>query len=243
MKTLVVNGNKYSCPEKWDEVTLRMQVKLTQDTDKIKDNGLKKLSILSGYAGIPLDELKRTKLNDLQELFSAIAFINEPMPETMITEFDFKGSHYHCGQNIVEMEFQDFVSIENTLQETSGNTTTALPIILAVMCKKKLPNGQLETIDDYDVIKRSEEFKDLPLTIANSLSLFFYHSEKVYTNLLGSYSNPNVMVESQIQEVEGMLKQLAGRGLFMRLLSGILRICLKSIRRKQRKLFTSIASK
>lgn len=270
MKTITFNNKKYICPEKWDEVTLKMQMKVSEDTDKISIEELKKFAILSGYCGIPIDELKKAKLTDLTDLFKAISFINQPLQEKPIIEFDFNGKHYYCGQNLIDMEFQDFISIENTLHDNSGHTYTSLPTILAIMCKQKkkiyknkysgeilhiIPitiekkkdveetDGILETIDDYDVLQRAKEFEDLPLPIAHNLSLFFSASVRLYSNLFQLYSKPETLkeaMEKQVESVESTLKKLDGKGLLTKCVAGILRIYLKSIRKKLDRHFTSI---
>jgi len=35
MKTIELNSKKYKCPESWEEITLRQQIKVSADTDKI----------------------------------------------------------------------------------------------------------------------------------------------------------------------------------------------------------------
>jgi len=242
MKQIELNGKKYRVPENWNEVTLAMQIKVSQDTDKISIEGLKKFAILSGYAGIPIDIIKKANLAELTQLFKSIEFINNDIEDKPIIEFDFNGKHYYCGQNLVDMEFQDFISIENTITEYSGNTYAALPVILAIMCKQKRENGILESIDDYDVKQRAKEFESLPITTAHNLSLFFSNSVKLLSETIPSFLNPEVekvVIQNQINEIEIMLKELAGKGWLTRCASGILRYSLKYIKRQQRKHYTS----
>jgi hypothetical protein len=239
MKKILLNSKEYNCPESFNEVTLKQQIQVSRDTEKINNDMLKKMAILSGYANIEVSELKKIKISELTSFFKLVSFINEPLDEKTVIEFDFNGSHYYCGQNIVDMEFQDFISIENALQQTSGNTYNALPVILAVMCKKMKADGKLESLDDYDLMKRSVEFENLPITIAHGLSLFFYNNAIIFTNLTGLFSNPQKLVEIRIQEVNNILKKLVGKGLLIRFVNLILRYCLKSIKRQQDKLYTS----
>lgn len=242
MKIITLNYKKYRCPTSWDEVTLKNQMKVSDDDKAITIPELKKFAILSGYSGIPIEELKKSKLSELQELFKAIEFINIPIHEKQINEFDFNNNHYYIGQNIVDMEFQDFISIENTLSEYSGNTYNALPIILAIMCKKK-KDGILESIDDYDIMKRAKEFEELPLIIAHNLSLFFSQVIAIYNSNFQSFLNPEVqrlIMQKQIESVESTLKKLDGKGLLTRCVTGILRHCLKYIKRQQDKHYISI---
>ena len=46
MKTITLNNKKYICPEKWSDVTLKMQMKVSEDTEKITIDELKKFAIL-----------------------------------------------------------------------------------------------------------------------------------------------------------------------------------------------------
>jgi len=242
MKQIKLNGKSYSCPESWDEVTLKQQMQVTADSDRIELEQLKKFAILSGYAGIPIQELKRAKIQDLTQLFKAIEFLNIDMPSTPLIEFDFNGKHYYCGQNLIEMEFQDFISIENAIAETSGQTYNAMPTILAIMCKQKHANGALESLDEYDVVARAKEMEALPISIAHGLSLFFSTSEKIYSTISLLFLNPESqkeLVMKQIDSAENTLKELAGRGLLTRLRNGILRYWLKSTRRQLNSRFTS----
>jgi len=243
MKDIELSGKKYTIPTDWSEVTLKQQIKVNSDMEKITIEEMKKFAILSGYANIPIEELKRAKLVDITKLFNVVKFINNPLPEKMIVEFDFNGKHYYCGQNLIDMEFQDFISIENAIEANSGNTFNALPTILAIMCKQKKENGTLESIDDYDIIARAKEFEELPLTIAHNLSVFFYHSVAMYSNFSQLFSTPENLkqvMEKQLQSVENTLKKLDGKGLLTRCVRGILRYYIRYIRRNWRKHYTSI---
>jgi len=234
MKTISLNGKQYDCPQRWEDVTLKQQMQVSVDVQKIVIEELKRFAILSGYCNIPIDELRHAKLQEVQKVFENMAFVNTPLPEKPLMEFDFKDSHYYCGQNLVEMEFQDFISIENTLQDYSGNTQLALPTILAIMCKRMKPNGLLESIDDYDINKRSFEFMELPVTTAHQLSLFFSLNEKLFSQLIPSFSiqqNQEAILQKQIEEVESTLKELDGKGWLMRCVTGILRYSLKYTKR------------
>jgi hypothetical protein len=244
MKTIKLNGKEYDCPTSWQNVTLKQQMQVSVDSDKIEIEELKKFAILSGYAGIPIQELKRAKISELTQLFKSIEFLNKDLPSTPVTEFDFNGNHYYVGQNLIEMEFQDFISIENAIQQTSGNTYQALPTIMAIMCKTKKDNGVLESLDEYDVKARAKEFLDIPITIAHGLSLFFSTSVSLSSTIFQLFSNPESqkeLVMNQINSAETTLKELDGKGWLTRLQTGILRYWLKSTKRQLNKHFTSTA--
>ncbi len=239
MKKIKIDNVEYSCPTSWDDVTLKQQIQVSKVSDSIENESLKKIAILSGYANIPYEVLKKTKLSELNDLFKHIKFINKPLPTTPITDFEFRGEHFYVGQVLIEIEFQDYISIENILQQYKDNTYEALPTVIAVMAKRKKADGSFESLDDYDVVDRAKQFENLPLTTANRMSVFFYNNEKLSQIALKLYSNPSLLVEMRINEVLNILKQSDGKGWLTKCAYGILRIYIKFIRRKLLKHFTS----
>lgn len=239
MKKIKIKKVEYSCPENWHEITLRQQLEVSKLNEKYTGEIDRKLAILSAYANIPMDILKTEKIDRMVELFNCIKFISEDLPHVQLIEFDFNGKHYYTGQNLLESEFQDFISIQNAIESYSGDTFNALPIIIAIMAKQKKADGTLESLDDYDVHKRAEEFMDLPITTANSIAFFFASSIRLQENLIQFYSNPKELAMKQIEEVENILKKQDGQAWHIRLLYGILRRYIKSIKKDVDKSFTS----
>jgi len=242
MKTITIDKQKYIIPESWEDVTLRQQMRVNEYTAKYTNESIKEVAILAAYANIPVDVLNKSKITEMRKLFKHFDFINTELPDKPIVEFDFNGSHYYCGQNLMDAEFQDFISIENLMVQYSGQTQNALPYILAIMCKCKKADGMLESISDYDVMKRGEEFHDLPITVAHQLSLFFSISETMFTKIIPLSSSPEALqaiVQNQIDTLESIAKELAGKGLLMKCVAGILRYCIKYIKKKYKTLYTS----
>ena len=107
---------------------------------------------------------------------------------------------------------------------------------------KKVPNKISETIDDYDILTRAKEFESLPISLAHSMSLFFSQIVGLYTNLTLLFSNQEsnqALIQKQIDIVENMLKKQDGKGWLTRCATGLLRIYIKSIKRKLHRLYTS----
>ncbi len=239
MKTIRINKVEYQVPQSWHEVTLGKQMEVSKLDNKYTNPVDRKLAILSAYANIPMNILKAEKIDRMIELFNTISFISTDIPSQQLIEFDFKGHHYYCGQNLIESEFQDFISIQNAIESHSGSTYLALPVIVAVMCKRKKADGTLESIDDYDVMQRAREFMDLPIPIANGLVFFFASSIRLQENLSQFYSNPKELVMKQIEEAENIVRKQDGQAWHTRLLNGILRSYIKSIKKDVDKYFTS----
>lgn len=239
MKQIQFNNKKYECPTSWDEVTLEQQIKVSKDSALFTHDATKKVAILSGYMGIEAEELRKADVRKVAPMFTHLQFLSEPIPDKLVGEFKFKGDTYHVSQNLIEQEFQDFVSLENIMNDTEGNIMEALPYIVAILAKKVKEDGSFESMDDYDVEKRAEEFRKLPISIANGISVFFCTNESLSTVTTLLSSNPNQIVQAKVNEVLTTLKPQAGMGLPMRLLTGIMRRYLRYIKRLSEKHFTS----
>jgi len=243
MKTITFNNKKYKCPTSWDEITLEQQIKVSKDTEHFKTDTTKRIALISGYLGIDVDEVRKSDVKTIAPLFKHLSFLNTPIPEEPQHEFMFKGEKYYVAQNLVMQEFQDFVSLENILHDTKDNVMEALPYILAILAKRKKDNDEFESIDDYDVEQRAELFKQLPISIANGIAVFFYASESLSMAISQLSSNQNQAIQRKADEVLSTLKPQRGQGLFTRWLIGMLRIYMKFIKRRATKYFTSIQRK
>jgi hypothetical protein len=243
MKKITIGNKQYDCPTSWFDITISQQLAVSRDSDAIENDVLKKLAIISGYCNIPLATLKRLHMDELPPLFKHIEFINTPIPEAPVSEFDFKGGHYYVAQNLFEIEFQDFISIENALQENSGHTYQALPMLLAIMCKQKKEDGTLETINDYSLQERCADFYSLPISIANGLAFFLSTSVNLYKMASQLYSKPEALMEAAILSLKDMQNPRAGKGLLTRCVNGIWRYWIKYIQRKLRRHYISTPAK
>ena len=241
MKKFKLNQKEYDCPQNWSEVTLAMQIKVSEDAAKIINNeSLQRIALISGYANIPIEELKKTPVTQIQKLFKYLSFINEPLPTNPITEFEFKGEKYYVIDSIINQQFQDWVSIETAFQNHKDEPYKAMPLVLAILAKRK---G--ETLDDYDLIKRAKEFEELPLTIVEPLRVFFSTIGKASLILtqLSLKENQETIINNKLKELKSIVNKQVGGGLFMKFQIGILKLWIKFFERKLRKYFNTIHSK
>ena len=243
MKTIQFNNNKYQCPQSWSEVSLEKQIKVTKDSEIFKTEATKRIALLSGYIGIDPDEMRKADIKKIMPMFNHLQFLKEPVPEKLVSEFVFKNETYYVAQNLITQEFQDFVSLENIMNDTKGSVLESLPYIIAILAKRKKESGEFESMDDYDVEERALEFKQLPISIANGIAVFFYSSEKLSTITTQLYSNPVNLIQVKAKEVLDTMKPQDGQGLLIRWLTGLSRSYIMSIKRNAEKYFTSTPAK
>lgn len=243
MKTLMWKDRKIDIPTKWEEITLKQQIQVSTDSEQYTNETTKKLALISGYCGIPVQEIKRATPDEVAPLFQHMKFLAEPIPEKPLMEFEFRGEKYYVIQNLAKQEFQDFISLEAALSNENNDTYKALPTIIAIMAKRKKANGETESLDDYDVEERAKVFEELPISIANGIGVFFYHNVKVSTMASQLFSKPEKGIAMKVREVENSLNRSAGGGLLHRLLRGILKIYLRFLKRNVKSLLGSTPSK
>lgn len=241
MKTIQLHNIKYKVPTSWSEVTLAQQLKVSEDAAKIIDNPtLQKISLLSGYCNIPLQVLKESPVDKIAPLFKHIGFINEPLPTKPITEFTFKGHKYTVAETMMKNQFQDWVSIETAFSMHKEDSYNAIPLVIAVLAKK-----EGETLDDFNLEERAEEFKQLPMTIVEPLKVFFSLIEVASsaTIQLSLKENQEAILKGKLTELKSTLNRQVGGAWWQRLLRWTLRRWVKSLEPKLISSLTSTPSK
>lgn len=243
MKTIQFNKEKYNIPTSWDDVSLRMQMEVS--TISHQEKYIRTLGLLAGYTGIPVEDLKTAKVNELERVMKHLAFIADEIPAEPVMEFDYKGQHYTVPPTMLEQEFQDYVAIQTAIAEHQNNQWLVTPFILAVMCKRG--DGE-ESIDDFDIRQRAKEFEDIPIRIANGVASFFLSNLLAYKSIMMS-SSPEVLTETvyaKINELNLSLSQLRkqrGGNLLIRLWVMTLRKYTKYLSKNWEKSFNLQQSK
>lgn len=238
MKEITFNEKQYSIPENWNEVTLRMVIKTSELDEFIADAPI--ISIIGGYTGIEITELKTSKVQDVQEIMTLLDFIYIPYEPLPRTRFIYKDIEYHINENIEETEFQDWVSTQTTLYQYKDNPALGLHKLIAILCKR---DG--ETLDDYNVNERAEEFLDLPMTIARDIECFFLHSLRALnaiTLLYSSIPDQVQLVLHRFSELNAIMKQRqVERGWYSptRFVIGIYRLYLNYLKHDLEKYFNT----
>lgn len=215
MKKIIFNNKTYDCPESWRDISLKMQVEahnLSQNEKYVKAVG-----VLSAYTKIPVEDLKKAKTPMLMEVMKNIAFINKPVSEEPLFEFEYKGEKYNILESVTKNQFQDYISLQTVVNMYKDDNWKQLSYIIAIMAKK-----QGETLDDYDIEERAKYFEDIDVETLTRVSAFFLKSKKAL-NLITVFSSPQIqaiLVEDKLKDLKNTLsrlKVLRGGNLLIRL--------------------------
>lgn len=231
MLTQKFNNKDYSIPTEWSDITVKMVIDSNQLIDILEDAPT--IVVLSTYTGIPLKELKLSKKFEVEEILSTMAFIAEDYKPVPRTEFIFNDEKYSCELDIVDQNFEDWVSIQTCLSNTKAEPYRALPRLLAIYCKK---DG--ETLSDFNLDERSKLFEGVSITIAKDIEAFFLTSLVAYKSVMWAYSTQDIQKElmlDKLNELRNTLKQQkvhSGMSFGMRLRIGYYQICLWWVRNR-----------
>ncbi len=237
MTTIKVHDTEYDIPTSWYDVTVKQEIEIEQLKDR--DEQFRYLHRTSVYTGIPIPILKKMNINQINAVNSLMKFLFTPIPkEETITTFEFKGHTYYLMDSIIAGETQDFLSNEGVIKHFKDNPEKALPYIIAVVAKRK---G--ESLENYDVWKRGEEFLELPYPIAKSIWFFFAHIGTLLSiDTQRFLLLQDKVLEAQLNYSESTLKGLDGLPLYKRLLRTILLSYSRSLNKSWKTFLTSTQS-
>jgi hypothetical protein len=224
MEVIKVNDKKYNIPTEWNDITIGMQV--MQSRFKQSDSRLYAAHFVNTYTGIPVEILKRMKVDDFKAILMKLKFLTSTKVEdNSVNFFEHKGIKYNVLSSLEKAETQDFLSIESLLQEFKDNQVEAMPYIIAILAKK--PN---ESLDDYDVMERGREFMDLPYPMVAGIWVFFCQLGRISVINSPQFSNlQRVLIQQSLNYTENTLRKRAGLGLLKRLLKATLLLYIRYI--------------
>lgn len=196
MKTITIGNTSFNIPTSWDEITLQQQ--LTVERLAVEHPEFKSLAVLAGYLQVEIDLIKKLHINDVKLLLNELIFTSTPIDNKTVTEFVHGEHTYHLIPSLLKAEFQDFLSIESIMDNYKGKEYQALPMIIAIIAKRK---G--ESLSDYDVEERSKVFLSLPLPIANGIWFFF-----AQVGLMFSPDSHKIILQQQDQEIRWLITSM-----------------------------------
>jgi hypothetical protein len=227
-------------PESWEEITIKKQMLLEELTSS-SNTDYKSLCVVAAYCDVTLDVVKKMKITDIKILLDSLSFISTPIVNKQVTEFNYKGDTYSVVQTLLKAETQDFISLESILDQYQGKEYKALPIIVAILAKRKKDDSTFESLSDFNIEDRAKHFEDLQITIANNIWFFFALIAKLYTiDYRTLLIQADQVMHEQINSILNTPKKSNYGGLFMHLHRVILRAYVKFLLKNWKRYYGSI---
>lgn len=187
-------------PKSWGDITVEQYYKLFTINNLFKNVVEKNIKILSLFTGQTEKEIEELSVTYLFEQMKVLSFLNELPSEKITPYFELKKKKYKACIIFSDMKAGQFIDFSYCGQ---GCTTDELPYhmheLLAAMCLTKIDGKYV--YEGYD--KTSEDFLEIPISIAYPFYLFF-------CNVLTNLQNPILdfsrkMAEKQMKEMKKIL--------------------------------------
>lgn len=205
-------------PKNWDDITLEQYVavyKTLSEEPKGEDGDwnllIKRVCLLTNKEPGWVDD--NLTLNDLQKMQE---FLKSELPTKLITDFRFNGRRYKVITNptllkrsaykrildgikekinggdlsavdATKMDFDGYMSSMNTIRN-KDKVLDNLHWTIFQVCHEVDWRGNVIEVPLGEIPERIEAFKQLPLKIANPISVFFWNLSKHLTNDMIKYS-------------------------------------------------------
>lgn len=197
MKNIQFNGKEYQIPEGWSDCTLGHIIEAQRLSDLMPNAPI--VAVISAYVGIPINELTASKAKDVQDIMAGLDFIsNEYIPKAT-NVFEFDGHKYGCPDDLIDIRFDQWVSVETVIYNYRQTPVNGLTRMIASLCLR--PD---ETIDDFNLQERAELFENLPFTTARDIESFFLISHRaleVISRLCSTITGLEGQIPQQFNEV------------------------------------------
>ena len=221
MKKTKINDIFYNIPESWDEVSLETQIKFADI--KEEDEQEKLLKTICLYCKIPtINILKEAPIRTIKRIIKTLEFLTNDIPSEPLLTFVYKDKEYSVIENIEKEEFQDWISINQAIDNNEDNKWKAVPYIIAILTKE-------DSLDNIDLEELSKTFYDLPVSIANKISSFFLHSKNLSQKIGVLFSMGKSQALKNLNEVEDTLIKQDGGEFVIKSLIGELRSYIQSL--------------
>ena len=182
-------------PTKWDKVPLENFVHYLEYIDEEPETIEQRFDLLykrtCAILGCSVKEAQALTVEDQAKL---VRLMNTPMPTRLMLSFKHKGKRYRPIIKVKELSGAKYTAIKNSAKR---GTKENLHQVLYLACeerkfgfKKSFPfiGWHDYTPTQEEVEQGINDFKTLPMEVANPISLFFLNLSKKLKDLLNDYS-------------------------------------------------------
>ena len=182
-------------PKNWDKIPLKNFVHYLEYMNEEAETLEQRFDLLYKRACAILDiTVEEAKALSIEQQSQLIKLINKKMPTRLMLQFKHKGIKYRPIIKVEKLNGGKYAAIKNAAKR---GTAKNLHQILFLVCepvkfgfKKQFPFIGYKPYEftPEEIGARINDFKDIPMEIANPISVFFLTLSKELSNLLNDYS-------------------------------------------------------
>ena len=171
---------KIEIPKDWTQVTLKqfqaIQAMLKDEGDVYQKN-TELISILSGK---DIKEVEKIALKGYTEILKVLEFINEPIENKLTNTFKLNGKKYRVISDIYKLNGGQYITLQHLLKDSDSviNNLHQIMAVFAIPYERKWYGWKRGKYNSDQHEEIAEEMLQLPISIAQPLSTFFFENWK-----------------------------------------------------------------
>ena len=187
-------------PKNWNDITIEQYVAVYKTLEEEPKDAEAQLNLLIKRTCLltfkePEWVEDNLTMNDLAKMQD---FLKSELPTKLIADFRFKGRKYKADIDPTKYDAGRYMSVMNQLKDSKIDN---LHKVIFLICREVDWKGKTIEVPIEELGQRIEDFKELPLKIANPLSVFFYSLSDNLTNAILEYSTELMKkAQEKIQE-------------------------------------------
>tara|TARA_R110002153_G_scaffold51452_2_gene144673 strand:- start:4287 stop:4901 length:615 start_codon:yes stop_codon:yes gene_type:complete len=201
-------------PKNWKEVTIELFTKLypTFKTEEMTDTEIvdNKIKQLSYIKGISLEEAEMCTISEGNKVKELLAL---PIPTKIVKLFKLNGITYRFNVSSNDLNAGGYIGVMNAIKEDPIKNMHVTMFNLATPVKYSWWRAKWVGYDfnPSEVGDRLEEFKQLPISIAYPIAVFFLTLSKVLTPVTQDYLSQSLeIMKKSLKETKEDLKSSDG---------------------------------
>lgn len=202
-------------PKNWDNITIDQYAALkktesVKPKDELEEHDLR-VQRACIITGLDLNEINSWPF---KELLKVDDLMKTPLPTKIIKTFRLNGKLYRFRENPKKYSGGEYCAIMNACKDASVSRESELKSmhrLCYLICKPVNILGFKQKITEPEEIeKRIDDFKQLPLKIANPMALFFWALSETLTDAILVYSTDQMnMMNKDLQKETSYLEGTA----------------------------------
>ena len=171
---------KIELPKDWTQVSLKqfqaIQAMLKDEGDVYQKN-TELISILSGK---DIKEIEKIALKGYTQILKVLEFINEPIENKLTNSFKLNGKKYRVISDIYKLNGGQYITLQHLLKDSESviDNLHQIMAVFAVPYERKWWGWKRGKYDSDQHEEIAEEMLQLPISIAQPLSTFFFENWK-----------------------------------------------------------------
>lgn len=182
---------KIELPKDWTQVTLKqfqaIQALLKDEEADLYQKNTEMIAILSG---MDLADVAQLSLKSYAKIMKVLEFISEPMENKLTRKFKLNGKKYRIVSDVYKLNGGQYITLQHLLKDSEKviDNLHQIMAIFAIPYERKWWGWKRTEYDSNNHEWVSEEMLDLPVSIAQPLSAFFFANWMRYAERMLAYS-------------------------------------------------------